>query len=230
MVTVAQIRHFPLFAGLDEAELDRLAFLLTRRVFAQGAYIYYPGNPGLNSYLVESGLVRLFLTNAVGEEYLLNLVKPLQFFGHPLLGDNQLRVVGAAAHQPSTILSIEREAFFEMMDVSPRFLRNVYLDLSTNARKLSLHTRMIVTLSLNGRLATMILRLAGAGNGEEQRIELPLSQEMLAGWVGASRGRVNRALGQLQKMGYIRLDGQDLVVLDRAGLQYMAEEQTAEEA
>jgi CRP-like cAMP-binding protein len=229
MVTVTQIRHYPLFAGLDDAELARLAPLLTKRVFAQGAYIYYPGNPGLNSYLVESGMVRLFFTNAAGEEYLLNLIKPLELFGHPLLEGNQLRVLGAAAYQPTTVLSIGRAEFFEMMDISPQFLRNVYLDLSINARKLLLHTRTLATLSLNGRLSTMILRLASEGEQQERLIELPCSQEMLASWVGASRGRVNRALAQLQQMGLIALDGQQLALLDCAGLERMAQEQTAEE-
>jgi CRP-like cAMP-binding protein len=229
MVTVGQISHYPLFTGLADAELARLAPLLTKRVFAQGAYIYYPGNPGLNSYLVESGLVRLFFTDAAGEEYLLNLIKPLELFGHPLLVDNQLRVLGAAAHQPSTVLSIGRAEFFEMMDISPQFLRNVYLDLSINARKLLLHTRTLVTLSLNGRLSTMILRLASEGEHLERLIELPFSQEMLASWMGASRGRVNRALAQLQQMGLIEHDGQKIRLLDRAGLERMAEEQNADE-
>ena len=229
MVTVGQIRNYPLFAGLDDAELARLAPLLGKRVFAQGAYIYYPGNPGLNSYLVESGMVRLFFTDAAGEEYLLNLIKPLELFGYPLLEDNQLRVSGAAAYQPSTVLSIGRAEFFEMMDISPQFLRNVYLDLSINARKLLLQTRTLATLSLNGRLSTMILRLASEGEQLEHVIELPCSQEMLAGWVGASRGRVNRALAQLQQMGLIALDGQKMALLDFAGLERMAQEQTAEE-
>jgi CRP/FNR family transcriptional regulator len=229
MVPVEQLRHYPLFANLNDVELARVAPLLTKRVFAQGAYIYYPGNPALNSYLVESGMVRLFITNAAGEEFLVNLIKPLELFGYPTLEDNQLRLLGAAVHRSATVLSIGRADFFEIMEVSPQFLHNVYLELSTSARKLLLHVRMLVTLSLNGRLATMILHLAGDGEAQERIIELPFSQGVLAGWVGASRGRVNRALAQLQQMGLIELDGHKMVLLDRAGLELMAEEQTLDE-
>lgn len=28
---------------------------MSKRAFAKGAYIFYPGNPGLNTYLVETG-------------------------------------------------------------------------------------------------------------------------------------------------------------------------------
>lgn len=229
MVTIGQIRHYPLFAGLDDAELARVAPLLTKRVFAQGTYIYYPGNPGLNSYLIETGMVRLFFTDNCGKEYLLNLVKPPELFGHPLLEDKQLRILGAAAHQTSTVLSIGRAEFFEMMDISPQFLRNVYLDMTVNSRELLLHLRMIVTLDLNGRLATMLLYLAAEDAQQEQPIELPFSQELLASWIGASRGRVNRAMAQLQQMGLIEHDGQKIVLLDRAGLMRLAEEHTLAE-
>lgn len=109
MVHVEQIRHYPLFAGLDDDELTCLAALFTRRVFAQGAYIYYPGNTALSSYLVESGVVRLFFTDAAGEEFLLNLVGPPELFGHPLLGESQLRLLGAAAYEPATVLAIGRD-------------------------------------------------------------------------------------------------------------------------
>lgn len=228
MVPVENIRHYPLFAGLNDDELARLAPLLTRRVFAQGAYIYYPGNPGLNTYLVESGLVRLFFADATGEEFLVNLVGPLAVFGHPLLEDNQLRVMGAAAHRPSVLLSIGREDLFQMMDFSPQLLRNVYLDLSTNARKLLLHTRMLVTLPLNARLATILLRLARKDEDQAYTADLPFSQDTLAGWVGASRGRVNRAMKQLQQMGLIAVDGHRIALLDRPGLERLTEEQTVE--
>lgn len=229
MVPAEQLCQYQIFDGLDEVELTRLSPLVSKRHFAQGAYIYYPGNPALYSYLVESGVVRLFFTDAAGEEYLLNLIQPPELFGHPMPGEDRLRLLGAAAHEPTTVLSIRSEDIFEMMDLSPRFLRNVYLDLAINTRRLLLHSRMIMTLSVNGRLATMILRMAQDGEHEKSTIDLPGSQELLGGWVGASRGRVNRALAHLQDMALIELDGHQLVILDRAGLERLTEEQTAEE-
>jgi len=229
MLSIDQIREYPLFAGLDETELANLSACLIKRTFAKGAYIYYPGNPGLNTYLVETGLVRLFFIDAAGQEYLLNLIGPNEAFGLPLLEDDQFRVTGAAAHQPSVVLSIGREDLLQLMDHSPQFMRNIYLELVTIARKLLLHTRSLVTLSLNGRLATMLLRLTKKDENQQCVINMLLSQEELAGWLGASRGRLNRAMNQLQQMGLIRVDGQKIVVLDSPGLEKMTEEQTLEQ-
>ena len=57
-----------------------------------------------------------------------------------------------------------------------------------------------------------------ARNGEIH-IALPLSQEELAGWVGASREAVSKALGVLRGAGEIRTSRLSVVVVDLAALQ-----------
>ncbi len=68
MISADQIRNYPLFAKLSDAELESVAARLVKHSFAKGAYIYYPGNPGLNTYLVESGLVRTGLIRVDGQK------------------------------------------------------------------------------------------------------------------------------------------------------------------
>jgi CRP/FNR family transcriptional regulator, cyclic AMP receptor protein len=229
MLSVDKIRGYPLFEGLNEAELARAAKAITRRAFARGAYVYYPGVPGVNAYLVESGIVRIFFSTVSGKEALLNLAGPLEVFSLPTLQDTQLRLVGAAALLPSVFLSMRREEFFELHDSSPQFARNVYLELVVITRKLILHTRMLTTLNLNGRLATLLLRLARKNENQQYVIHMLISQEELAGWVGASRGRLNQAIKQMQGLNFIRVEGQEIVILDYPGLERMSEEQTMEE-
>jgi len=228
VLSVDQIRKYPLFEGLNEAELARLANILTKRSFARGAYVFYPGSPGANAYLVESGLVRIFFSTASGHEVLIYLAGSSEVFGLPTLQETQLRILGAMAYLPSVFLSIGREDFFQMLDSSPQFSRNVYLEQSIISRRLLLHVRMLTTLNLNGRLATMLLRLASKNANQEYIIDFPIRQEDLAGWVGASRGRLNQAMQLLQQLGLIHVEGQKIVILDYPGLERMSEEQTVE--
>ena len=223
-LTVDQLRIYPLFKDLDENELTRLAPLLTRRVLAKGAYLFYPGDPGESIYLLKSGLVRLFFTNASGQEFLLNLVCPFEVIGLPMMDDDQVRVMGAAAHLPSVVLSISKRDLFALMDESPHLMRNVYREVSNNARKLLLHTRTLATVDLNGRLATLLLRLSRKGGNEACTVAMPLTQAELAGWLGASRGRLNRAMIRLQQMGLICMEEQKIMILDRPGLESLTEE------
>jgi CRP-like cAMP-binding protein len=223
MISVEQLRDYPILSDLTDAELAYLSTRLTKRVFTKGAYIFFPGNPGSNTYLVESGLARLFFTNASGQEFLLNLVGPREAFGLPLLEDDQTRLMGAAAYQPLVVLSITREDLLQLMDRSPRFMRNVYQGLMTGTRMLLMQLRTLVTLDLNGRLAITLLRLAAEDENQECVVNMPLSQEELAGWLGASRGRLNQALSHFLHLDLIRIDGQKIVILDFARLAEMTE-------
>jgi CRP-like cAMP-binding protein len=225
MITAAEIQDYPLFSGLSEAELASLASRIVKRSFARNAYLYYPGNPGLSMYLVESGLVRQFFCNAQGREFLLNLVGPRSSISLPFLKDDQVRPTGAAAQTPTVVLCLGREDFFYFMERSPQLMRNVYIDLTNSLRKLMLHTRSLASASLNERLAAILLYLSRLHPGQESRdaFPLPLSQADLAGWLGASRGRLNRALSHLVKLGILRVDGQQILILDRSQLERLAE-------
>jgi CRP/FNR family cyclic AMP-dependent transcriptional regulator len=73
-----------------------------------------------------------------------------------------------------------------------------------------------------GRVAARLVELcerfgtpAGeADHPEAVRIALPLSQDELAGWIGASREAVSKALGVLRTAGWIRTSRLSVVVLD----------------
>jgi CRP-like cAMP-binding protein len=225
MSTVHQLREYPLFAGLSDAELAQLAACLTKRTFAKGAYLYYPGNPAMSIYLVESGLVRLFFCDARGREFLLNLVGPLSVVGLPFLREDQIRLAGAAALQTSVVLSLSLEDMMNFTKCSPQIMHNIYRELDASMRALFTYARSFVTSSLHGRLAAMLLYLSGGDKSQAIRdeVDLPLSQAEIASWLGASRGRLNRVLNRLQQSGLIQVSGQKILILDRPGLVRMVE-------
>ena len=78
------ITKHPLFNGLTEVELAQLLPCFSKRSFGKGVYLYHPGNLAYNCYLVETGLVRLFFTNASGKEFTLELVSPPSILGSPV--------------------------------------------------------------------------------------------------------------------------------------------------
>lgn len=220
MLTTDQLRKYPLFYGINEKDLESLTLRIVKRAFAKGAYIYHPGAPGLNMYIVESGLVRMFFANQRGEEFLMNLVTPTDSFGLPLLMDNQVRIVGAAAVRDTVVLSLGREDVFDSMRHIPQFALNIYMDTSNKMRLLGEYLHGVTTLSVQGRLAKVFLHYSTPQTDE---LNLPISQGDFASLIASSRGRVNRALANMQAQGLIRLDGQKIYILDRAGLVEISE-------
>ncbi len=88
-----------------------------------------------------------------------------------------------------------------------------------------LHIQSLTCISLNGRLANLLLFLSTNGKNQETKkeIDLPLNQTEMASWLGASRGRLNRVLSRMQNLGLIYVDGQKINILDRQGLERMTE-------
>lgn len=225
MINVNQISDFPLFAGLSETELSSLAPLLSKRTFAKGAYLYNPGSPSLNIYLVESGLIRMFFSNSVGQEFMLDVVGPRSIIGLALLKEDQTRLGGASALQTSTVLVLSQKDLNHFIQRYPRLMHNLYQAMDANIRRLLFYARGMATISLQGRIATMLLYLTrDEGAGAQDELDLPISQTDFATWVGASRGSLNRTLSLLQKLGLLRLEGQKFVILDRPGLQHLTED------
>ena len=220
MISVKQIQQYPLFFGLSDEALENLSNILTKHTFAKNAYIYYPGNTVLNLYLVESGMVRLFMINSKGVEFLLNLARPRTVFGLPGLLSQEVRPAGAAALQTTIVLTMSRADLFHFVDTYPQFTRNLLIEMSSNLRTLLEHTQALASLSLNGRLAALILNMVKNWEtpADKLELELPLTQTDLASWVGASRGRVNRELNKMQQLGLIKVEGTMLKITDLPGL------------
>lgn len=225
MTDLSYLHQYPLFSDLRDDELAALASCITKRSFAKGAYLFHPGHPILNMYLLESGMVRAFFPNSRGKEFILTLVYPYSVIGMPVVRENQTRMLGASAVMPSVVLVLAQADLQRITQQSPALKRNLSNLIDTIMRALMFHIRSLVTLSVNGRLATVFLYL---GRGNQGEIELPLNQSELASWIGASRGHLNRAMTYLQKSGLIRVEGQKIIILDRAGLEHVAEDLISE--
>lgn len=230
MTNINQLHGYPLFTDLSEAELAQIAPRLSKRAFGKGAYLYHPGNPALNVYLVASGMVRLFFTNSRGKEYILEIVGPPATVGIPMLHEDQNRLMGAAAMQPSVVLALSKQDLAYFAQHFPQLMRNVYQSMDHALRKMIQFTQALVTLSVDGRLAGLILYLSklSADPNDPDEFEIPLSQAEMASWLGASRGHLNRALSRLQQLGLIHVEGQKFTILDRSGLRHVTEDLAVE--
>ena len=73
-------------------------------------------------------------------------------------------------------------------------------------------------LDVAGRTAKHLLELSGG----EETFELPLTQEELAGLVGASRERVNKAIASFIKLGWIDQTDRHYTIIKRRELEIRA--------
>lgn len=113
---VTLLKKVPLFQGLTNSQLQKIATLAVARSFEGSARIFNEGEVGDAMYVVVEGRVRISKTVAgIGEEALA-ILEPGQYFGEmALIEENSPRSADAIAHVPCTVWSIERARLEQLM-------------------------------------------------------------------------------------------------------------------
>ena len=70
-------------------------------------------------------------------------------------------------------------------------------------------------LDVTGRTAKRLLEMAG----DMDEFQLPITQEELAGMIGASRERVNKSISSFIKLGWMEQNGEKYIIRDRKQLE-----------
>lgn len=99
------------------------------------------------------------------------------------------------------------------------------LSLGGVLRRLTEQTADLVFLDLHGRVAKLLVGMAGeedsSGDGEVA-LDLELTQSDLASMVGGSRQSVNQILRSFARRGYVEMQGRRIVVKNLPGLRHRA--------
>jgi CRP-like cAMP-binding protein len=105
-----------------------------------------------------------------------------------------------------------------MFDAHPKMLWNVTRLLAQRIRATDEALADSVFLDVTGRTAKRLLELA---NGSDA-FNLPVTQEELAGMVGASRERVNKAIASFIRLGWLEQSDRSYRILQRDRLELRA--------
>lgn len=219
------LRKSQLFSGLSDQELSALSSLFQRRSFGRGVIIFHKESPPQNLYLIESGRVRIFVLSSAGQEISLNILSEGECFGELSLIDGLPRSAGAVTMEVTVVHSLDRVHFLQTLENYPHFARNLIDLLGRRLRYNTALAESIAFLDIYGRVAAKLLELAdryGTIRPEGILIDLRLTQTELASWVMSSRESVNKVLGVFRERGFVQFEGQTLWILDRTGLQKLA--------
>ena len=214
MVDLALLRDTDLFVDLDEAALQRIVDASARRELRRGDVIFAEGAEPHHLYVVEDGRIAIASRSVDGRESVFALMERGALFGEMGLLDGLGRSAEARALEPSQIVEIPYEPVRAAFDERPELLWGVVALLAGRLRSMDSQLADSVFLDVTGRTAKRLLELAA----EEDEFQLPITQEELAGMVGASRERVNKAIASFVRLGWIDQSERRYRILDRTQL------------
>lgn len=206
----------------EEADLRRVA---TVQSFRRGAVLFREGDQADRVLVIERGRVKIASVTLDGREVVLAIRGPGDLLGELAAVDGHPRSAAAIAMEDVDALVVPAVRFATFLEDHPavpfRLLQTVIGRLRDADRKrveFGAHDAL-------GRVAQRLVELAdrygrAAGNGI--RIDLPLTQEELAGFTGSSREAVSRALRMLRTAGLVETNRMRITVTDLDALRAYA--------
>ena len=188
-----------LFDEFNDDELRQLAEASEQRVLRRGDVIFTEGSEPEELFVVVRGRVAIANKSIDGRESVVALMEPGNAFGEMGLFLGEGRTAEARALEPSEVVAVPYEPIRDVYKGRPELLWSVVALLAARVRTMDGALADAVFLDVTGRTAKRLLEMAG----DSDEFVLPVTQEELAGMVGASRERVNKALAQFVRLGWI---------------------------
>jgi len=196
--------------SLPPQHLKALADQGTVKAFPKNAIIVSEGDRSDSLFIVQSGKVKVYLADEDGKELLLSTHGPGEYFGEMIL-DAGPRSASVMTLEPSRFSVITTEQFKQFFAQHPDIGLELIKSLIHRVRALTKTVGNLGLLDVYGRVARLLLDLAVEENGS-QVIKEHLTQLDMASRVGCSREMISRILKDLRVGGYIRMDGDHMII------------------
>jgi CRP-like cAMP-binding protein len=203
-----------LFSSFEPQELECLLGETRARRYERNGSPFSEGDDADELFVVRSGRIAIGRRSIDGRESLVALMEVGDLFGEMPLFDEGPRSASARALEASEVLVIPYGPVRDILVRRPELLWEVVTLLAGRLRSTDSALADAVFLDVTGRTAKRLLELAG----DAEEFQLPITQEELAGLVGASRERVNKALSAFIRLGWIEQAERRYRILQRERL------------
>jgi uncharacterized membrane protein len=118
-MTVDVIRSVPLFASLQNKEAEEMCRLLRPLEVSEGTKLFHAGDEGDAMYLIQSGRVRISITDEDNKEVVLAELAGGDFFGEMAIVDGEKRSADALIIENARLSVLSRGDFLALANRNP---------------------------------------------------------------------------------------------------------------
>jgi len=207
----------PAASGVESVPLPpallQLAQRGIQRRYRTRARLIEEGEQGGSVYIVLSGWLRAFLSDARGREITLSLHGPGEYVGEMSL-DGGPRSASVEAVEPTVCAVVTRETMLQHIADHPDFALALIVRLIRRARLATESARSMALLDVYARLKRLLEERASAPAADGSRpIAERLTHQAIASEIGCSREMVSRLLKDLEQGGYVAVAQRQLTLL-----------------
>jgi CRP/FNR family transcriptional regulator len=209
----------PYFANLDAALLEMIAQQTRLQRYNPGQIVLLEGDQDVALYIVESGWLKAVKTSAEGREHVLHFIGPGEVFNAIGVFAEDSNPATVIALEATSVWVIQQEAMLALFDEHPELGRIVIQRLAKRVQQL---IQMVEDLSLRTIEARLARYLIEQSKAEQMARPRWATQAEMANRLGTVPDVLNRALRSLAKDGLIKVERQQIHILDFEGLEVRA--------
>lgn len=146
-----------LFQHLDPSESALLISLLHTREYTKGEVVVQEGERTDTLFVVHQGCVKLSKTNENGKEHIIRFLFPGDFFGQDSLLHQKPHAANAEVLEPSTICSINKQDFDQLLEHDPKLAYHFLLAISNLLRETDEWNSSLSTMTTEQKIAKLLL-------------------------------------------------------------------------
>ena len=209
------LRSIDMFSGLSDALLEPIAKESESINLQRGDILFQEGDEPNDLYIVTVGRIAIGNKSFDGRESLVALMEPGDLFGEMPLFRSDGRSAEARSLEDSSVVVIPYSPVKNLYKNNPDLLWRVVDMLVDRLKSTDIALADTMFLDVTGRTAKRLLEMAG----DLDEFQLPITQEELAGMIGASRERVNKSISSFIKLGWLAQNGEKYIIIDRNQLE-----------
>lgn len=197
--------EWELLAGVPAEDARRVLAIGRRRTFARGEVVFHELDPTDSLHLVVAGRFAVRRTTPLGEDSLLAIRGPGDFFGELALVAGGDRSATVQALEAAETLAVYSADFDRLRAGHPRVDQVLVQMLAQEVRRMDELLAEAYYVSAERRVLRRLLEVAAAYGAVAAGVTVPLTQEQLAALAGTSRATVNAVLSAERQRGTVSL-------------------------
>src|SRR5690348_12595596 len=218
---VELLRSVPLFADLEEGELERFSHVAVPRSFPAGTRVFHEGDSSDACYIVSEGSFRVTGEHSDGRAITLATLGPGEIFGELAMLDGDTRSASAESITDGTLLALPANDVRSLLGRNPEIALKLVAGLVRRLRAANMRLSRQSFQTVPSRVAGILAQLSREGqdsgvdgDGEMSEVTIRMNQTDLAQLAGTSRESVSRFLAELERAGVVRSGRGRVTVLE----------------
>lgn len=211
-VITIHLQNIPLFKGVDQATLERIAPAFLVRNFVRGSFVLHKGSNGEHLLFLLSGRLQAVDVSEEGREVGLSIIRPGDYFGDLAIIDGLPCSASVIANEASLVALLPQTQALDLIYNTPLLAQRMLKQMASRIRDASNYRAILGIPNAFQRVFALLNQFSRVAPGGLVVIDKMPSQQEIATMVNTSRETVSRAIHALIQKGVVEKDLRRLII------------------